>query len=282
MTIKEVESLTGLARSNIRFYEKENLFEPARNEKNGYREYSMQDVEDIKKIAYLRTLGISIEEIRAVKTGKATLQQAVERQSQSLEGQIAELGQAKAMCRQMLRDGDLSYGNLRVEDYTEKLRDYWESSRPVFQLDSVSFLYLWGSMAAWAAITGLCLLFGILSYGSLPPKIPVQWSNGAASSLVDKHFIFTYPLGCIAIRYFLRPCIYAKLRLDRHFGELTAEYLTNYLCFVLLSVEVFSVLFAYGMAKNIVPLLLVDSAVLIGLLAVGLVKADKTSGRPTC
>ena len=282
MTIKEVESLTGLARSNIRFYEKENLFEPARNEKNGYREYSMQDVEDIKKIAYLRTLGISIEEIRAVKTGKATLQQAVERQSQSLEGQIAELGWAKAMCRQMLRDGDLSYGNLRVEDYTEKLRDYWESSRPVFQLDSVSFLYLWGSMAAWAAITGLCLLFGILSYGSLPPKIPVQWSNGVASSLVDKHFIFTYPLGCIAIRYFLRPCIYAKLRLDRHFGELTAEYLTNYLCFVLLSVEVFSVLFAYGMAKNIVPLLLVDSAVLIGLLAVGLVKADKTSGRPTC
>ena len=282
MTIKEVESLTGLARSNIRFYEKENLFEPARNEKNGYREYSMQDVEDIKKIAYLRTLGISIEEIRAVKTGKATLQQAVERQSQSLEGQIAELGRAKAMCRQMLRDGDLSYGNLRVEDYTEKLRDYWESSRPVFQLDSVCFLDLWGSIAAWAAITGLCLLFGILSYGSLPPKIPVQWSNGVASSLVDKHFIFTYPLGCIAIRYFLRPCIYAKLRLDRHFGELTAEYLTNYLCFVLLSVEVFSVLFAYGMAKNIVPLLLVDSAVLIGLLAVGLVKADKTSGRPTC
>ena len=282
MTIKEVESLTGLARSNIRFYEKENLFEPARNEKNGYREYSMQDVEDIKKIAYLRTLGISIEEIRAVKAGKTTLQQAVERQSQSLEGQIAELGRAKAMCWQMLRDGDLSYGNLRVEDYTEKLRDYWESSRPVFQLDSVSFLYLWGSMAAWAAITGLCLLFGILSYGSLPPKIPVQWSNGVASSLVDKHFIFTYPLGCIAIRYFLRPCIYAKLRLDRHFGELTAEYLTNYLCFVLLSVEVFSVLFAYGMAKNIVPLLLVDSAVLIGLLAVGLVKADKTSGRPTC
>ncbi len=282
MTIKEVESLTGLARSNIRFYEKENLFEPARNEKNGYREYSMQDVEDIKKIAYLRTLGISIEEIRAVKAGKTTLQQAVERQSQSLEGQITDLGRAKAMCRQMLRDGDLSYGNLRVEDYTEKLRDYWESSRPVFQLDSVSFLYLWGSMAAWAAITGLCLLFGILSYGSLPPKIPVQWSGGEASSFAGRYVIFAYPLGCFAIRYFLRPCIYAKVRLDRHFGELTAEYLTNYLCFVLLSVEVFSVLFAYGMAKNIVPLLLVDSAVLIGLLAVGLVKADKTSGRPTC
>lgn len=32
MTIKEVEERTGLARSNIRFYEKERLIEPARND----------------------------------------------------------------------------------------------------------------------------------------------------------------------------------------------------------------------------------------------------------
>lgn len=32
MTIKEVEERTGLARSNVRFYEKERLIEPARNE----------------------------------------------------------------------------------------------------------------------------------------------------------------------------------------------------------------------------------------------------------
>lgn len=50
MTIKEVEEQTGLARSNIRFYEKENLIEPARNDKNGYRNYSESDVENIKKL----------------------------------------------------------------------------------------------------------------------------------------------------------------------------------------------------------------------------------------
>ncbi|MCM1088664.1 MAG: MerR family transcriptional regulator, partial [Muribaculaceae bacterium] len=64
MTIKEVEKQTGLARSNIRFYEKEKLIEPSRNDKNGYRDYSEQDIENIKKIAYLRTLEISIEDIR--------------------------------------------------------------------------------------------------------------------------------------------------------------------------------------------------------------------------
>ena len=39
MTIKDVEERTGLSRSNIRFYEKEKLIEPSRNESNGYRDY---------------------------------------------------------------------------------------------------------------------------------------------------------------------------------------------------------------------------------------------------
>lgn len=57
MTIKEVEERTGLARSNIRFYEKEKLIQPIKNESNGYREYTEKDVEDIKKIAYLQDTG---------------------------------------------------------------------------------------------------------------------------------------------------------------------------------------------------------------------------------
>ena len=66
MTIKEVEKLTGLSRSNVRFYEKEKLIVPVRNERNGYRDYSNSDIENLKKIAYLRTLGISIEDIRSI------------------------------------------------------------------------------------------------------------------------------------------------------------------------------------------------------------------------
>ena len=50
MTIKEMEEMTGLARSNIRFYEKEKLIEPKRNEKNGYRIYSEEDARQIKKL----------------------------------------------------------------------------------------------------------------------------------------------------------------------------------------------------------------------------------------
>ena len=88
MTIKDVEKQTGLSRSNIRFYEKEKLIDPSRNKSNGYRDYSENDVENIKKIAYLRTLGISIEDIRNIISEKATLKDTLEKQYEVLKSQI--------------------------------------------------------------------------------------------------------------------------------------------------------------------------------------------------
>ena len=102
MTIKEIEHITGLPRSNIRFYEKEKLISPVRNKNNGYREYSQQDIESIKKIAYLRTLGISIEDIRKLSNKEADLYDVVKTQRQILEQQLSELESEKLMCDRML------------------------------------------------------------------------------------------------------------------------------------------------------------------------------------
>ena len=46
------------------------------------------------------------------------------------------------------------------------------------------------------------------------------------------------------------------------------------MCFIVLSVEIFSVLFTFGVVKSVVVLLFVDTAVFIGLLVIGLVKMD--------
>lgn len=274
MTIKDVEERTGLARSNVRFYEKEKLINPSRNESNGYRDYSEKDVEDIKKIAYLRTLGITIEDIRSVISKEATLHEIIENQRRVLQGQITDLNKAKIMCEKMLESENISYEELRVEQYVTELQDYWNTNQSVFKLDSVSFLYIWGSFITWTTITALCLITGILSYTKLPPEIPVQWNDGLASSVVDKKFIFAYPVVCIVIRYLLKPVIYAKIQMNNHYGEIITEYLTNYMCFIVLSAEVFSILFVYGVVKNIVAVLLVDTFVLIGLLIAGVIKMD--------
>ena len=274
MTIKDVEERTGLSRSNIRFYEKEKLIEPSRNESNGYRDYSENDVENIKKIAYLRTLGISIEDIRSIISEKVTLQEMLEKQKEVLKNQITDLNKAKLMCEKMPDEESISYEKLQVEQYVTDLHDYWKDNRTVFKLDSVSFLYIWGSMLTWTMLTSLCLIIGALSYSKLPTEIPVQWSKGVATSLVNKNWIFICPVICIIIRYLLKPFIYAKLQMNNYYGEIITEYLTNYMCFIVLSVEIFSILFTFGVVKSVVVLLFVDTAIFIGLLVVGMVKMD--------
>ena len=274
MTIKDVEERTGLSRSNIRFYEKEKLIEPSRNESNGYRDYSENDVQNIKKIAYLRTLGISIEDIRNIISEKVTLQEMLEKQKEVLKNQITDLNKAKLMCEKMLDEGSISYEKLQVEQYVTDFHDYWKDNRTVFKLDSVSFLYIWGSMLTWTMITSLCLIIGALSYSKLPTEIPVQWSKGVATSLVNKNWIFICPVICIIIRYLLKPFIYAKLQMNNYYGEIITEYLTNYMCFIVLSVEIFSILFTFGVVKSVVVLLFVNTAVFMGLLVVGLTKMD--------
>lgn len=274
MTIKEVEEQTGLTRSNIRFYEKEKLIEPSRNDKNGYRDYSEQDVEDIKKIAYLRTLEISVEDIRRIMAEKVSLMEVLEKQNEILREQLEGLSKAKIMCERMLEAGDVSFDELQVEKYVTDLPNYWNANKTVFKLDSVDFLYIWRSLAAWIMITSLCFIIGIMSYAKLPSEIPIQWSEGIATSLVDRKFIFAYPLICIAIRILVRPFLYVRLAMYNFFSELIAEYLSNYMCFIVLSVEVFSILYLYGLAKSILVVLAVDTAVLIGILIVGVSKMN--------
>ena len=106
----------------------------------------------------------------------------------------------------MLDEESISYEKLQVEQYVTELQDYWKDNQTVFKLDSVSFLYIWGSMLTWIMITVLCLIIGALSYSKLPTEIPVQWSKGVATSLVNKKLDFLFVrLSVFIIRYLLKP-----------------------------------------------------------------------------
>ncbi len=150
MTIKEVEEITNLPRSNIRFYEKEKLITPVRNPNNGYREYSEKDVNTIKKIAYLRTLGISVEDIRRLSNKEIPLYEVIKVQKQNLEQQLSELENVKMMCEKMLSsDEKIDYDNLDIEQYITNMNDYWNKNKNIFKMDSVSFIYMWGGQLIW-------------------------------------------------------------------------------------------------------------------------------------
>ena len=279
MTIKEVEEKTGLSRSNIRFYEKEKLIDPDRNVNNGYREYSEQDVEKIKKIAFLRTLDISIEEVRKILVQEIGLYEIISNQIQILDAQIEELQLAKATCSKMLQSDNLNINNLKVEQYADNIDDYWNKYHKVFKLDSISFICMWGGFITWGLITALCIIAAAFIYPILPEKIPIQWSEGKVSSLVAKEFIFAYPLFCIIIRFILKPFIRRWLQINVFDSEGITNYITNFMCFVALSVEIFTILYIAGILEHVTIILLIDTAIFMGILFWSLSKKGNRNHR---
>ena len=83
MTIKEIETLSGLPRANIRYYESEGLISPKRAE-NGYREYSQADVNVLLRVKLLRALGLRIDTIKALAAGTLTLDDALDARLEEL------------------------------------------------------------------------------------------------------------------------------------------------------------------------------------------------------
>lgn len=105
MKINQVEQLVGITKGNIRFYEKEGLLTPGRNNENGYRDYSDADVVWLKKIKLLRMLDVPIEEILRLKSGALTLEDAMGRHIIQLERRQANLAAAQGVCAQIRDSG---------------------------------------------------------------------------------------------------------------------------------------------------------------------------------
>ena len=272
MTIKEVEQQTGLNRSNIRFYEKERLIESERNASNGYRDYSAEDVDTLKKIAYLRTLEISIVDIRKIQSGEEPLKAVLEKQIHIIGQHMESLAKAQRLCEKMLTEENLCFENLQIEAYTGDAANYFKAHPAVFLADCRGFAKLWGRRAVWGTITALCLITALLSYGRLPENIPVQWSGGSATAFMGKWFIFAYPLACTLIRLFLRPVVISRWFMNMPCKEAVTDYLINSLCLILLTAQVFTLLYLLGLVGNIAVLILGVTAVLVGLLIPGMVQ----------
>ena len=77
MHIKDIETRTGLSRANIRYYEQEGLVHPVRA-RNGYRDYSQEDLDTLLRVRLLRRLDVPIEEIRAMQAGELDLADVLE------------------------------------------------------------------------------------------------------------------------------------------------------------------------------------------------------------
>ena len=85
MLRSEIQKETGLTRKAVEYYEDKGLIHPQKSE-NGYRDYSIKDLEILKKIAIFRKLGMSISDIyQCISSGGDTLSSVLREKQHQLD-----------------------------------------------------------------------------------------------------------------------------------------------------------------------------------------------------
>jgi DNA-binding transcriptional MerR regulator len=122
MKIYQVEELVGITKKNIRFYEDEGLLSPERDPENGYRDYSLRDVAELKKIKLLRKLSVPIEEIRLMQKGKIDFHSVMNNQIERLEKQKNNAAMMEDFCSR-LKEETLNFSDVDAEVYLEQISE---------------------------------------------------------------------------------------------------------------------------------------------------------------
>ena len=130
MQIQDVERKTGLDRATIRFYEKEDLVVPDRND-NGYRNYQQRDIEQLLRIKLLRQLGVSVNKIKMLQQGSGDFASVLSEQIKLLESRIRDDNRAMVVCVKMRNDGVL-FDDLDAPYYLNMLASAPSTAPEVF------------------------------------------------------------------------------------------------------------------------------------------------------
>lgn len=119
MTIKEMEYRLGMNRANIRFYESEGMLFPARNQQ-GFRDYSLEDEAILKKIKLLRSLHVSLSDIKEIQNGQKELIQVLNAQIREIHSKQQNLNEALQII-EYLKVNNENFEHLNAQPYLEQL-----------------------------------------------------------------------------------------------------------------------------------------------------------------
>lgn len=102
MQTKDLEQLLGLTKHTIHYYEKEGLISPVKDP-NGYRNYSDTDLQTLQFVKYLRSLDISIDDVKGILNGNVSFQECLKVNQIHLEQQMENMKELKEMVDQHVK-----------------------------------------------------------------------------------------------------------------------------------------------------------------------------------
>jgi len=132
MNIREVELETGLSRANIRHYEAKGILSPERHD-NGYRDYTQEHIETLKRVKLLRQLDISLDDIVRLEHDQLTLGSVLDARILSAEKEQQKAQRQRQICQKMKDEGS-TYRNLRVDSYLREMERDEDSFNRLYQV----------------------------------------------------------------------------------------------------------------------------------------------------
>ena len=173
MKINQVEELVGITKKNIRFYEDQGLLHPGRNPENGYREYTMRDVEQLKRVKLLRKLDVPCEQIRRVMEGELSLSSCVLEQEKALENRSRDIEKMQEICGQLAESG-AELDTLHSEEFLDRMKALEKGGVQFMDTNRADVKKrkwgAWGSAAVMVVL--LAFIIGMILWANTQDPLP--------------------------------------------------------------------------------------------------------------
>ncbi len=175
MFINEVETLVGLSKKSIRFYEENGLIKPKRNAENDYRVYSDQDVEKLKIIKFLRELDVPIRSIKLLNERKLTLQECMEDRVDKIIIEEDKYKKIKNMCLEISKSND-SFDTIDITKYFEQINILNKEGFTMRNVKSNKTKKIWGAVfSSFIFTVFFVFLVSIISYFQFTEVDKMPW-----------------------------------------------------------------------------------------------------------
>ncbi|MBQ0065881.1 MAG: MerR family transcriptional regulator [Firmicutes bacterium] len=173
MLINDVESIVGLTKKSIRYYEEHNLIHPKRNDENGYREYNEEDIQRLKTIKFLRELGVSIKELEQLFNKEFSLHACMEDRMHKIEQEEKKYASVKRLCKTLLDSGS-DIDNVDIDECFQRMNVL---NKEGFTMRTIEEEHSKKIRASIYSALGFCSLFIVLGFVLLYAQLvePIPW-----------------------------------------------------------------------------------------------------------
>lgn len=161
MKINEVESIVGLSKKSIRYYEEMGLIVPSRNKNNDYRVYNKNDIEKLKKIKFLRELDVPIKEIQELNDKKISLKSCMENRLSKIENEEEKYQKVRMMCQEIIELNE-EFETIDISKYFQGVSKLNKEGFTMYNVKTNNKKKIIGAVLSSSVFGGILLLIIVL------------------------------------------------------------------------------------------------------------------------